>query len=357
MKDWLWWIDHKLENQWIRHLVFWLVIFFIYYTFYTFGLYESFFVFIINFLSLLPAQIMAAYLTVYVLIPKLIFHKKYFLFFLSLLLSGYVFLVLTRILTVYMVEVILERGYHQDSIIAILMDIKHLLARYLMVVYLPPALMAILSMLRSRVEEKRLFDAMRMEKTTAELNFLKAQIHPHFLFNTLNNLYALTLRKSDAAPEVVLTLSSMLDYMLYQCNDPRVPINKEIQLIENYIQLELLRYGERLDLRFDHQVDDPHSMIAPMILLSFVENAFKHGASGDILQPKVYLSLSVYQNHLSFEVFNTKTKIAQSDDRNFKQGIGQSNVQRQLDLVYSGSHRLNIEETADTYSCHLDIDL
>jgi len=118
------------------------------------------------------------------------------------------------------------------------------------------------------------------EKATAELNFLKAQIHPHFLFNTLNNLYTLTLEKSDDAPEVVEKLSGILDYLLYRCNEPRVSLQLEIALIEHYLTLESLRYGDRLNLSFTHHVDRPEAiMIAPLILISPVENAFKHGAN------------------------------------------------------------------------------
>lgn len=357
MKEWIAWLEQILQGRLARHLVFWIGMFFINYTFYTLGQYESFTVFIVNLLSLLPAQLMAAYLMVYVLIPRLIFRKKYVLFWLSFLITGYIFLVLTRTMTIYMVEAILERGYPKDGPVEILTNIRHLMSRYFLVVYFPTLVMVLIHTVLHRAKEIKQIDTLQIEKTTAELNFLKAQIHPHFLFNTLNNLYALTLRKSDAAPEVVLKLSSMLDYMLYQCKGPTVPIYKEIQLIENYIELELLRYGNRLDLTFEHEVDDPQVSIAPMILLSFVENAFKHGASGDIDQPRVHISLRVRQSHLQFTVFNTKSPIKQRDEADFRKGIGQGNIQRQLELLYAGRNELVIESTDDTYSTHLSIDL
>ena len=126
------------------------------------------------------------------------------------------------------------------------------------------------------------------EKLEAELKFLKAQIHPHFLFNTLNNLYSLTLKKSDYAPEVVLKLSGLVNYMLYYTKEQAVPLAKEIESIHNYIALEKIRYGKELEIAFDVSGNIGSSMISPMLLLPFIENSFKHGVSDEIKEKMDY---------------------------------------------------------------------
>ncbi|MEM6771160.1 MAG: histidine kinase, partial [Bacteroidota bacterium] len=195
------------------------------------------------------------------------------------------------------------------------------------------------------------------EKAQAELRLLKAQIHPHFLFNTLNNLYSLTVEKSDQAPEVVERLSEMLDYQLYQCNTPKVAVRKEIELLENYIQLESLRYGKRLRLSFEHSVDDPGAQIAPLILISPVENAFKHGASGNADSPFIEIQLNVTAGMLYFNVRNNKPPIAITDHTEYTEGIGLNNIRKQLRLLYPDQHVLTIEETEQEFHLSLVITL
>ena len=197
----------------------------------------------------------------------------------------------------------------------------------------------------------------KKDKAKAELGFLKAQLHPHFLFNTLNNLYTLTLYKADEAPDIVLKLAKMLDYSLHQNKGEEILVTKEVELIEDYIDLELLRYGDRLDFQFNRQIDNTKAAIAPLVLLSMVENAFKHGASGDHGKPQIHIDLEVKENRLRFEVFNTKPKVAQIDKTNFKKGIGASNVRRQLELIYPEQHRLTVEEADQTYKVVLEIEL
>ena len=145
---------------------------------------------------------------------------------------------------------------------------EHLYLRYLLPVIVAPMIFIPINLLKDQLEEKSKLEELQKEKVNAQLKFLKSQIHPHFLFNTLNNLYLLTLEKREEAPEVVLKLSEMLDYMLYQCNEPTVTLVKEIELIKNYIELEQLRYDERLEVNFDHKLEDQNAKIAPLILLS-----------------------------------------------------------------------------------------
>jgi two-component system LytT family sensor kinase len=195
------------------------------------------------------------------------------------------------------------------------------------------------------------------EKVTAELNFMKAQIHPHFLFNTLNNLYVLTLQKSEKAADTVLKLSEMLDYMLYKCNESTVSISEEIQLIQNYIDLEELRYGDRLELVFNKNIDNAQTQIAPLVLVSLIENAFKHGASGTVTVPKIKIEISVKDEQLLFSIYNTKPIHVQKDNPSFKNGIGLVNTKSQLQLIYPEMHSIEIIEDKTSYEVKLQINL
>lgn len=134
-------------------------------------------------------------------------------------------------------------------------------------------------------------------------------------------------------------------------------INKEIELLEHYIDLEKLRYGDRLKLNFQHTVDDSNTQIAPLILISLVENAFKHGVSGALQQPEIQIDLEVKNQVLEMRVFNTKAESVQSDAMSYKEGIGVKNIQRQLDLVYAEKYEWKVEEEKESYEVNLKIEL
>ncbi len=190
------------------------------------------------------------------------------------------------------------------------------------------------------------------EKLQAELKFLKTQIHPHFLFNTLNNLYALTLKKSDKAPEMVLKLSELINYMLYECKSDQVPLSKEIKFIRNYVDIEKMRYGDKLDVDLKITGNIGERKIAPLILLPFVENSFKHGASENLSQSWVKISVDSHTDHLIIKVENSKSG---ENGQNGDAGIGIQNVRRRLDLLYNGKHELKIINGEETFLVVLSI--
>ena len=163
------------------------------------------------------------------------------------------------------------------------------------------------------------------------------------------------MEKSDEAPEVVAKLAEMLDYMLYRCRDEKVPISQEIALLKHYIDLEKLRYGNRLTLDFTHSVDNPRTPIAPLILISIVENAFKHGVSSVVGPAAVTISLEVLNGKLNFNVINSKPIVMEDDPMNYRKGIGVQNAQRQLDLLYPNQYEWRIEEHTETYEVNLSL--
>lgn len=191
------------------------------------------------------------------------------------------------------------------------------------------------------------------EKLQAELQFLKSQINPHFLFNTLNNLYSLTLKKSDSAPELVLKLSEMMRYMLYNSNDKMVPLEMEINYLKNYIDLERIRQVEktRINVELDGHING--QQIAPLLFIPFLENSFKHGVNNNIDAGWVEVNLTVNKDDLVFTVANNKPKKPRPIEGGH--GIGLKNVQRRLQLLYPDKHSLVIEDTPEIYRTHLKL--
>ena len=191
------------------------------------------------------------------------------------------------------------------------------------------------------------------EKLNAELQFLKAQINPHFLFNTLNNLYYLSTIKSDSAPLVISKLSEVMRYMIYDSNHAQVSLAKEIEYMQYYIALERLRVREGMPLEFE-VAGRTDILISPLILITFLENAFKHGVSNGNDHCWIKVRLEVEGTRLMYRIANSKIKTASylSDG----EGIGLKNVKRRLDLSYPGKHQLNIDDQEDSYSVTLTIE-
>jgi LytS/YehU family sensor histidine kinase len=194
------------------------------------------------------------------------------------------------------------------------------------------------------------------EKLESELKLLKSQIHPHFLFNTLNNLYALTLKKSDKAPDMVIQLSNLLEYSLYSGKEAEVELNEELKQLNGYIDLEKLRYGKRLNIKANIPSQHDGLMIAPLLLLPFVENSFKHGASNDIVSPFIEISANMTDGLLYFTIRNSYQPVSGKQD-NYKEGIGLSNVKRRLELLYAGKHELIINQQDNVFEVNLILEL
>ena len=191
------------------------------------------------------------------------------------------------------------------------------------------------------------------EKLETELKFLKTQINPHFLFNTLNNIYALARKKSDLAPVIILKLSKLLRFMLYEAEKSQVPISEEIRILEDYVEVEKIRFSKRLHITFNQDIDNQNQSITPLILLPFIENAFKHGPGEMLSDTFIDINITLKNGYLTFEVTNSK-EIKECDKLIEK--IGLSNVRRQLELMYV-EFKLTIENLSDTFKVNLFINL
>lgn len=195
---------------------------------------------------------------------------------------------------------------------------------------------------------------LKEEKRLSELNALKNQLNPHFLFNTLNNLYTLSLKKSDQAPAAIMKLSKILDYLLYQCKDNYVSIQGEVRLLNNYIALEELRYGDRLSVSFDYNIGE-QVMIAPLLLLTFTENAFKHGVSEAIHQANIAIELHARKDKIRFTITNSKPKHQRQAKASERESLGLRNINRQLELLYPNSAILRTENEENHFSLILEL--
>lgn len=204
------------------------------------------------------------------------------------------------------------------------------------------------------IKLKQTTQRLRIEKQEAELNYLKSQTNPHFLFNTLNNIYSLSRDKSDLAPESILRLSKILRYMLYEAGGQYIAIEQEIKIMNDYIALEKLRYDETLHVNFNHDIEDMKQALPPLLLIPLVENAFKHGVSETRNRPFVDIHLSVNKRVLNFIVKNSTD--GSTGEEKVVENIGLSNLRRQLELLYQ-EYSLTVQQGAGSFTATLKINL
>jgi sensor histidine kinase YesM len=302
------------------------------------------------------AQAIGAYGLIYWIIPQILNKKKYLLFILSVTSWLYLVFAILMIFKYFYLEPKYPGFFndwigHKMSIPERLTSSK-LIFRELSFITYPIIILGFISFNR---KQQRLLK-LEEEKKSMELKVLKNQLNPHFLFNTLNNLYTLTLKKDDKAPEVIAKLSEILDFVLYRCNEDFVAVEKEITLIKNYIALEKLRYDEnRLDILFTKDIQQSNK-ISPLIILTFIENAFKHGVVNETEKATIRLNLQSKKEQIIFSIENTKPQndFARISD---KSKIGLMNVRKQLDLLYPKKHQLEIEETQTNYTVKLYLNI
>lgn len=203
--------------------------------------------------------------------------------------------------------------------------------------------------LAGKEREKKLL----REKHSTELKYLRNQTNPHFLFNTLNNIYALARKKSEDTADVVMKLSKLLRFMLYESNKDFIPLTEELRMLDDYLELEKIRYSDRLTITFYKEIDSETQQVAPLLLLPFVENAFKHGVSETRFDSYVDIALVLKNGMLNFTIENTKEDNGKDK---VTDSIGLSNVRRQLELMYA-HHTLEVFNQPNTFKVHLTINL
>ena len=335
-------------NKLGTHLLFWVAVWLFYVFFFSYNSTHTNYILALS-TYLIPITAIATYTMVYRFIPKYLSVKKYLQFgiytFISILFATFC------ILLFLMVSISFIPEFKST-------DLPPMGRNYVFIVLLVYLIVALVSFanlwkrnsqitLENSTLQKELVNA-KFQAKKQELNYLKSQIHPHFLFNTLNTIYGLALQKSEDTPDVILKLSNLLDYILYQTSKPDVSLTDELKHIDDYIALERIRFKDTLDIEFTKEITDKEIRIAPMLLLPFIENAFKHGSIfNDKL--KVILHILVTENELSFNIKNTYKPCDSIE------GLGLKNIKERLELLYPNNYELQIESTSKWFEVQLRI--
>lgn len=309
----------------IRHVIYWLVWLIFFAAMSAILNSETFFRWAtLEFYFLLP-KFIVTYFSIYWLIPKYFLNKDKYrsaLYFVLLVIFGGVIMWLIEVPYCY-----------DSSFLENIFSIKIFL-KFQDLIYVAAIPIAI-KLAQANFKQQQLTEKSKQESLRSELLLLKNQLHPHFLFNTLNNLYSLTLYNDKTASKVVLRLSELLSYMLYECNSEHINLTKEIELIHNYIELEKIRFNDRVNIETDITTDMSELQIAPLLLLPFIENAFKHGVSSNSEKASINILLKTENDTLIYEVENSLPKEANQDKRrSITHGIGLQNIKKRLNMLY-----------------------
>lgn len=332
-----------------RHIAYWTFQIFIWAAFWTImGEPASYPEQLLNVAMWIPMFIVFAYPLLYIAIPHLLMKGKYLQFFLTVLGWCIAGLYINDAYRTY-VFIPLHHGLGLDDRLPYFLP----LASCYLSMATSAAWTMIIKLYQLWIIKQRAWMKMQREKLSAELQLLKAQVHPHFLLNTLNSIYSFSVENSSKTPGLVLKLSSLLSYMLYDCKAEKVRLEKELEIMKNYIDLEKERHNNQMEISWNVESNAGGELIAPLLLLPFLENAFKHGISKDIEQSWLAIDVIVKQNVL-------KCKIASSKSENIfyhEDGAGISNVRKRLDFIYPDNYELKVNDEANFFVASLQINL
>jgi hypothetical protein len=286
----------------------------------------------------------ATFVISYGLLPIFFYSKKYIEFFIA------VILVIAGVIMIE--ELVIEKIYFPDTRGTRFPGVFYSLLDVLPVI----TILAGFKFGWDVMGKQREVDQLKNAIKESELQFLKSQINPHFLFNNLNNLYSYAIENSPKTPEIILELSGLLRYMLYECKERYVPLSKEVEQLENFISLNEMQIEERGEVSFTSKNIKPGFKIAPLILIVFIENAFKHSTASQSDKIIIDVKLELFDNGiLEFVCINSHQ--VQSNTESLAKGIGLENVKKRLQLIYPDAHKLSIRRKEDQYSVGLSINL
>ena len=342
----------KGNYSWLRHLLFWIISVIVFSVWAGLDVEHNIGEGLQTTLSFTPANIIYAYGIIYWLVPKILIKEKYVKFCIMFCLWMVVGLLLNFISRYVLISF---RTGRPDNIPAngsykIIFSFGSFVVMNTIGMF--GGFIKFFKLWNVELQQKQ---SAEKQKISAELELLKAQLHPHFLFNTLNNLYSLVYEKSDRAPKMLMRLSGLLSYVLYECKADQVLLSKEISIIKDYVALEKERYGERLDVSLHFSGDIEDKMVAPMLFQPFIENAFKHGTSEQLGKVWMSIDLSVKENQLYFKIINSCDNHAAAILE--KHGVGIENVKKRLELLYPGNFQLQNGVENDLYIVSLSLEL
>lgn len=337
-------IDYLFTRQrWFMHFGFWLFVLFVYAIF--FGHQNSNYLQTLFLVALLmPVTAGTTYFMNYFLVPRYLMKERlglFILYFIYTLIAS-IFLEMIIVLIIF----ILVAEWKVSNMTPASTDIIFLMAALLMIVFLGMTIKMVMHWRKSKDDYHKLM----LEKVEAELKFLKTQLNPHFLFNTLNNLYYLTSEKSDKAPVAILALSELLDYVLYDARAEFVSLRKELHYLENYISLESMRYEDRLKIKRSVSLMND-TKIVPMVLVTLVENAFKHGVMSHAGEGIISVKIQTTQHEIIIEIGNSFSH----DTQKLNGGIGLDNLRSQLSLLYREDYKLELRTEGNYHTTFLKL--
>lgn len=316
-----------------RHIAYWVIDVFIWAIFWTFHGY-TFWHNLFNMMVWAPAFMLYSYPLIYWLVPQILLKGNFILSAIIILLWGmagwyiYVFYweyVFTPAQSAMHLPDVYKYGANPAGYLCMTTTTSGII---------------VFAIFKQWTQKQQQWLQAQQEKMTAELQLLKAQVHPHFLFNTLNNIYAFSLENSSKTPGLILKLSSLLSYMLYDCKATEVRVEKELEIMKNYIELERERYGDKIDVSWNVEGEIKDKFIAPLMMLPFLENAFKHGTSEQIEKSWLSVDVSVKDNTLKVKIVNSKNEYVPYSDN----GIGIANVRKRLQFIYPDNHGLKLSD-------------
>lgn len=300
-------------------------------------------------LIFLPSHMFFTYTQMYLAIPRFLLKKKYKQY----ILFSFIFLCISVFYSHWAQNNIIDWDRRMFRL-QVYFSYKYFFIRFgrsAFALFFTAGIAVAIKLFKEWFRQRELALKIENEKVRLELESLRSQIHPHFLFNTLNNLYSLTLTSSTSASMVVVHLSDLLRYMLYECKEPEVPVERELQMLKKYIELEKLRYGNRLDVGFTVSGETKGLAVSPLLLLPFVENSFKHGVSNMIDQCWININVYAEDNVFTFQVSNSRVG---KQETTFG-GLGMDNVRKRLQILYPETHSLKVVEENEIYVVKLEL--
>jgi LytS/YehU family sensor histidine kinase len=287
-----------------------------------------------------------SYPVAYLVVPKLLLKGRYLLFVITMLMWGVVGWYLVIYYSVYIFFPLIDQPQLANGI-----KVAEPGSFFCMTTTV--GCMTVITLAKRWVKKEREWLDAEKERVAAQLQILKAQLHPHFLFNTLNNIYSFALENSPETPQMILKLSSLLSYMLYDCKAEEVLLEKEVEVMKNYIDLEKERYGDKIDISVNIQGDIQDKYITPLLILPFLENAFKHGTSEQLDRPWMSVDIAVKDHILKCKVVNSKNEYVPFHEN----GVGINNVKQRLELLYPGKYDLKLVDEGDFFVVSVMLEL
>ncbi|MCL4639522.1 MULTISPECIES: sensor histidine kinase [Olivibacter] len=336
----------KLNNQYIFIILFW-TLYFLYEWLSVPSMSGEYRRYFISACVMVPTTFIAAILTVHVYFAKFYLKSRKRLFWIASMLTMFVLLMIRRLFYYYHTYPL----YYPEGMLLPFFYVPKLIIDFVNM-YLIVGLYSLIYFFRSYYEQQKLNATLQKEMIRSELELLKLQVHPHFIFNTLNNIYSFSIQQKPKAADLIHRLSSFLDYNLYQAKENTVPLINEIEYIQHYIELEKIRFGDRLDISINILSEIEHFYISPMLLLPLVENAFKHGAGKLQKDAWIRMDISMKRDILTVKIENN---YAEQTTQSERPGIGLDNVKRRLEILYEGAHEISIMKESGTFLVVLKI--